>query len=81
MLLTGKASLARQVKSDDPDKKGYPDPPGLGLSVRMITPSCKNIVTKPQGNEAGWLPGQRHEAIQKGLRLTTRSKLELNIGT
>jgi hypothetical protein len=27
---TGRVSHARQVKGDDPDKKGYPDPPGLG---------------------------------------------------
>jgi hypothetical protein len=28
---TGRASHARQVKGDDPDKKGYPGPPGGGL--------------------------------------------------
>jgi len=28
---TGIASRARQVKGDDPDKKGYPGPPGWGL--------------------------------------------------
>ena len=27
---TGRASHARQVKGDDPDKKGYPGPPGWG---------------------------------------------------
>jgi len=25
---TGRVSHARQVKGDDPDKKGYPGPPG-----------------------------------------------------
>jgi hypothetical protein len=46
---TGRASHARQVKGDDPDKKGYPGPPGWGLGVRLTTPSRKtNIVTKPQ---------------------------------
>jgi len=30
-LSTGRVSHARQVKGDDPDKKGYPGPPGLGL--------------------------------------------------
>ena len=28
---TGMTSRARQVKGDDPDKKGYPGPPGWGL--------------------------------------------------
>jgi len=29
---TGRASHARQVKGDDPDKKGYPGPPNWGLA-------------------------------------------------
>jgi hypothetical protein len=29
---TGRASHARQVKGDDPDKKGNPGPPGWGLA-------------------------------------------------
>ena len=46
---TGRASHARQVKGDDPDKKGYPGPPGWGLGVRLTTPPRKkNTVTKPQ---------------------------------
>ena len=28
---TGRASHARQVKGDDPDKKGYPGLPGWGV--------------------------------------------------
>jgi hypothetical protein len=32
---TGTASRARQVKGDDPDKKGYPSPPVWGLGVRL----------------------------------------------
>jgi hypothetical protein len=27
-IATGRGSLAGQVKGDDPDQKGYPDPPG-----------------------------------------------------
>jgi hypothetical protein len=38
---TGRASHARQVKGDDPDKKGYPGPPGWGLGVRLTTPPRK----------------------------------------
>jgi len=35
---TGRASHARQVKGDDPDKKGYPGPPGWGFGVGLTTP-------------------------------------------
>jgi hypothetical protein len=51
--------------------------------VRLTTPphEKKKVVTKPQGNEAGRIPWQRHETIHKGLRLRTWNKLELNIGT
>jgi len=37
----GKASHARQVNGDDPDKKGYAGPPGWGLGVRLTTSHCK----------------------------------------
>jgi hypothetical protein len=54
---TGRASHARQDKGDDPDKKGYPSPPGWGLGVRLTTPPRKkNIVTKPR-EEAKAHPG------------------------
>jgi hypothetical protein len=44
---TGRASHARQVKGDDPDKKGYPGSPGWGFGVGLTTPhSIKLIVTK-----------------------------------
>jgi hypothetical protein len=38
---TGRASHARQVKGDDPDKKGYPGLPGWELGVRLTTPPHK----------------------------------------
>jgi len=38
---TGRASHARQVKGDDPDKKGYSGPPGSGFGVRLTTPHSK----------------------------------------
>ena len=55
---TGRASHATQVKGDDPDKKGYPGPPGWGLGMRLTTSPCKkkNIVTKPEA-EAKAHPG------------------------
>jgi hypothetical protein len=44
---TGRASHARQVKGDDPDKKGYPGSPGWGFDVGLTTPRSKKlIVTK-----------------------------------
>jgi hypothetical protein len=41
---TGRTSHARQVKGDDPDKKGYPGPPGWGLGVRLTTPFVKILL-------------------------------------
>jgi hypothetical protein len=44
---TGRASHARQVKGDDPDKTGYPGPLGWGYGVELTTPHSKKlIVTK-----------------------------------
>jgi len=53
---TGRASHARQAKGDDPDKKGYPVPPGWELGVRVTNSPLKNIVTMPQ-EEAKAHPG------------------------
>ena len=36
-LATGRASHARHVDGDDPDKKGYPGPPGWGLVNEVET--------------------------------------------
>ena len=45
---TGMTSHAREVKGDDPDKKGYPGPPGWGLGMRLTTPPHKkNTFTRP----------------------------------
>jgi hypothetical protein len=44
---TGRASHVRQVKDDDPDKKGYSGPPGWGFGLGPIIPHSKKlIVTK-----------------------------------
>ena len=37
-VAAGRASHARQVKGDDPCKKGSPGPLGWGLDVRLTTP-------------------------------------------
>jgi hypothetical protein len=38
---TGRAPHSRQVKSDDPEKKGHPGPPGWRLGVRLTAPPRK----------------------------------------
>jgi hypothetical protein len=40
---TGRTSHARQVKDDDPVKKGYSGPPGWGLGVRRTNPPSKKV--------------------------------------
>jgi hypothetical protein len=52
---TGRASHARRVKGDDPDKKRYPGPPGWGFGVGLTTPhSKKRIVTKVEKRKS-WM--------------------------
>jgi hypothetical protein len=43
---TGKASHAREVKGDDPDKKEYPGPPGWGFGLGLTTPHSKNLLLR-----------------------------------
>jgi hypothetical protein len=42
-VAAGKVSFAGQVKGDDPDKKGYPGPPGWGLDVGLTAPPRKKL--------------------------------------
>ena len=44
---TGKVSHVEQVKGDDPDEKGYPGTPSLGLGVRPSSTRKKVYVEKP----------------------------------
>jgi hypothetical protein len=40
-MLLVKASHARQVNGDDPDKKGYPGPQSWAFGVGLTTPHSK----------------------------------------
>ena len=46
-VATGKVSHVGQVKGDDPNEKGYPATPGLGLGVRPSSTRKKVYVEKP----------------------------------
>jgi hypothetical protein len=49
---TNRASHARQVKGDDPDKKGYPGPPGWEFDVGLTTSHSKKLIaTKVEQTE------------------------------
>jgi hypothetical protein len=53
---TGRASHARQVKGDNPDKKGYPGPPGWGFGVGLTTHTVKTLLlAKSNKGKAGWI--------------------------
>jgi hypothetical protein len=45
---TGRGSQARQVKGDDPDRKGYPGPPSEGLGMGLTNTVKLGFVSKPQ---------------------------------
>jgi hypothetical protein len=59
-VATGMGSHAGQVKGgDDPDKKGYPGPPGWVLGVGLTIPPCKTWIcletsTEASEDEEGW---------------------------
>jgi hypothetical protein len=53
---TGRVSHAREVKDDDPDKKGYPGPPGWGFGVGLTTSHSKKLFYGSRKKEkAGWI--------------------------
>jgi len=52
---TGRASHARQVKGDDPDKKGYPGPPVWEFGVGLTTPlSKKKLLLRKSSTGKSW---------------------------
>jgi hypothetical protein len=74
---TGRTSHARQVKGDDPDKKGYPGPPGWGLGAGPTTlpQEKKTNVAKNSVIETGlssWKrPRLRSEEMNTVMRFET----------
>jgi hypothetical protein len=52
---TGRASHARQVKGDDPDKKGYPGPPGWGFGIGLTTPHSKKLIVTKVEQSKSWM--------------------------
>jgi len=70
---TGRPPHARQVKGDDPDKKGYTGAPGWGLGMGRTNPHNKELIVtkvkqmkeldraKDDGN--GTLKGTRYTKI------------------
>jgi hypothetical protein len=52
---TGRTSHARQVKGDDPDKKGYPVPPGWGFGVELRTPHSKKLIVTKVNKGKSWM--------------------------
>jgi hypothetical protein len=73
-----RACHARQVKGDDPDKKGYPGPPGWGLGVGLRTPSHKKcFVEKLLKFETGQQFWKRLKST-KDCNATRRRRLFVN---
>jgi hypothetical protein len=78
---TGRASHARQVKGDDPDKKGYPGAPGWWFGVGLKTPHSKKLIVTKFEKRKSWMDltimervGDRWEKME-GSCSTARSGL------
>jgi len=71
-VATGSASHARQVKGDDPDKKGYPSPPCWGLGMGLTNPPHNNyILLKSFQNWRDYFPRRRRLLKRSAQKLST----------
>jgi hypothetical protein len=52
---TGMASHVRQVKGDDPDKKGYHGSPGWGFGVGLTPPHSKKLIVRKVEQRKSWM--------------------------
>jgi hypothetical protein len=62
---TGRASHARQVKGDDPDKKGYPGPPGWGFGVGLTPPHSTKLIVRKVNKGKSWMDLTMMERVGK----------------
>jgi hypothetical protein len=60
---TGRASHARQVKGDDPDKKGYTGPQGWGFGVGLTTPHSKKLIVTKVEQRKSWMDLTMMESV------------------
>jgi hypothetical protein len=61
---TGRASHARrQVKGDDPDKKGHPGPPGWGFGVGLTTTNSKKLIVMKVEQSKSWIDVLMMESV------------------
>jgi hypothetical protein len=60
---TGRASPARQVKGDDPDKKRYPGPPGWGFGVGLTNPRSKSLLLRKSNKGKSWMDVMMMERV------------------
>jgi hypothetical protein len=63
---TGRASHARQVKSDDPHKKGYPGPPGWGFGLGLTTSQSKELIVTNVEKGKSWIDLKMMERVGDG---------------
>jgi hypothetical protein len=70
---TGRAFHARQVKGDDPDKKGYPRPPGWGFGVGLTTPHTKKLIVTKVELRKSWMDLMMMERVGDGWGKMERS--------